>query len=296
MDNKCFFTLFVPCYNSSRFIHRVFNSIDNFECRDFELIIVNDASTDNTSELIQNYISKVDFPVDFLDREKNAGLTENYAYALNNAHGKFFCAMGHDDEWDAKTLTVYKGLLEKYDSDDIAGIGCLCTYQNGKLVSPKFKTDLLIDSNLSIYYEKGAIRHEVPINYKTDIYKKMFLKYPKGSNIDTLIGCQYKTIFVNKILRTYYVNENTTALTKRSRITIAPEQVLTGLQFVNEIKGHIKEGSNMAIFKRIFGYVYYANILHLPFREIVLKINKWYDKIIVIILLPFAWILSLIKK
>ena len=65
------FTLFTPCYNSAPYIDRIKETIDGQLFRDFEWIVVNDASTDNTSDLLKEYIAILDLPVKFFDLKKN---------------------------------------------------------------------------------------------------------------------------------------------------------------------------------------------------------------------------------
>lgn len=48
-----FFTIFTPCYNGAKFIHRVFKSVASQTYKNFEWIIINDGSTDNSDEIIQ---------------------------------------------------------------------------------------------------------------------------------------------------------------------------------------------------------------------------------------------------
>lgn len=82
------FTLFTPCYNSAPYLDRIKETIDGQIFRDFEWIVVNDASTDNTSELLKDYIATLDIPVKFFDLKKNQMLAANYNLAVGNADGE----------------------------------------------------------------------------------------------------------------------------------------------------------------------------------------------------------------
>ena len=55
------FTVFTPVYNGEKFIHRVFDSLMKSTYRNFEWIIINDASTDHSDEIIRHFISDVDW-------------------------------------------------------------------------------------------------------------------------------------------------------------------------------------------------------------------------------------------
>ena len=113
------FTFFTPCYNAAPFIHRVFKTLDSQTYRNFEWIVINDASTDNTADLIREYIKKVDFPVKFFDLKKNQMLAANWNLAVEHSEGEFFVIMGHDDIYLPNMLETYNRLCEQYDSEKI---------------------------------------------------------------------------------------------------------------------------------------------------------------------------------
>ena len=63
MSFKYRFTIFTPCYNSEKFIHRVIESLESQTFNDFEWLVINDASTDSTAKILDEYASKAKFPV-----------------------------------------------------------------------------------------------------------------------------------------------------------------------------------------------------------------------------------------
>ena len=54
----CKASVIVPVYNSSKYLHRCLDSILNQTFRDFELILINDGSTDNSIDILREYESK----------------------------------------------------------------------------------------------------------------------------------------------------------------------------------------------------------------------------------------------
>lgn len=292
MKNKYRFSLAVACYNSSRFIQRVFNSIDNFTYRDFELIIVNDCSTDNTGDLIRAYISKVDFPVKFLDRKKNEGVLENVKWALEKAEGEYFLGMGHDDEWIPETLSIYDELLNKYGDESICGVGALCKTQHGKLVDFPYPSDVFISDYWHAFFEKRRLRHEAPLLYKTIIFKEYINKYPDCFN--AMIGCDYKMIYTNTIVRTYYVNENPNCLSSRNRKDLAEEVFKESIYYVNKFQYYLKHVP-LQRFRKLFRHPFYGCICGYNLRQIIAPIEKIQNKIIVSALYLPAKITTLIK-
>ena len=292
MDYKYRFTLFVACYNSAKFLHRVFNSVDNFSFRDFELIIVNDASTDNTHEIIEAYIKTAKFPIKYFNREKNAGVIANIALALDNAEGEIFIGMGHDDEYSPKMLETFDALLKKYDSPEIAGIGALCETQHGKLVDFKYPEDVYIVLGWTAFVQNGKLRTECPVYFKTQIFKEYKKKYPNMAYPANIIGTDYKIIFINEIVRTYYVNENPNRLTARSRRDVVKQEgMLAHINYVNRAQ-YIIKGNFKIKLRLFFQYPFYGCHYGWGLGEMLNHVERTRDKIFVTLMYPFAFALS----
>lgn len=210
------FTFFTPCYNAAPFIHRVFKTLDSQTYRNFEWIVINDASTDNTADLIREYIKNVDFPVKFFDLKKNQMLAANYNLAFENTEGELFFLHDHDDEFIPTVLEDILALYNQYDSDEVCGVVARCKTQFGKVTPEEFTKPLMS------YFEYGVDKNgfftgEAPRVLKTSILKKYMPFDPEekiNPTIEKLMALDnYKFITTNEIIRTYYVSENETALT-----------------------------------------------------------------------------------
>ena len=210
------FTFFTPCYNAAPYIHRVFKTLDSQTYRNFEWIVINDASTDNTADLIREYIKNVDFPVKFFDLKKNQMLAANYNLAFENTEGELFFLHDHDDEFIPTVLEDILALYNQYDSDEVCGVVARCKTQFGKVTPTEFTKRLMS------YFEYGVDKNgfftgEAPRVLKTSILKKYMPFDPEekiNPTIEKLMALDnYKFITTNDIIRTYYVSENDTALT-----------------------------------------------------------------------------------
>ncbi|MBK6087609.1 glycosyltransferase family 2 protein [Ruminococcus difficilis] len=90
-------TLFTPTYNRAYIINRLYESIRRQTFRDFEWIVYDDGSTDNTEELVQQWINdKNDFPIRFY-KGKNGGKCRATNRALEVADGEIFFTIDSDD-------------------------------------------------------------------------------------------------------------------------------------------------------------------------------------------------------
>lgn len=201
------FTVFTPCYNSAPYIDRIKETIEGQTYRNFEWIVVNDASTDNTSELLKNLIKTIDIPVKFFDLKNNQMLAANYNLAVEHAEGEIFVITGHDDTYMPDMLTIYNELYDKYDSDEIGGIVGRCITQYGKITPPEFIKPIMSYWEYGVD-KKGNYTGEAPRAIKTDVLRKYMPFDPEeklNPPIEELMACDgYKFITTNNIVRKYY--------------------------------------------------------------------------------------------
>lgn len=92
-DNKI--SVILPVYNSQEFISQSINSVLNQTYKNFELIIIDDGSTDNSKEICKN-LTKKDDRIVFIDNA-HIGLTKSLNKALEIAKGKFIARQDADD-------------------------------------------------------------------------------------------------------------------------------------------------------------------------------------------------------
>ena len=58
MQGKSIVSIIIPCYNHGKYLSRALDSVIAQDCDDWEAIIVNDGSTDNTDQVVKNYINR----------------------------------------------------------------------------------------------------------------------------------------------------------------------------------------------------------------------------------------------
>jgi glycosyltransferase involved in cell wall biosynthesis len=87
-------TVLLPVYNSELYIKDAVDSILNQTFSDFEFIIIDDASTDKSVEIIQSYS---DSRIQLIVKPKNSGYTDSLNYGLTIAKGEYIARMDSDD-------------------------------------------------------------------------------------------------------------------------------------------------------------------------------------------------------
>lgn len=109
-------------YNDSRYIAQSVESVLNQTFKDWEFIIINDASTDNTDEIIKRYKNQ-DKRIYYVSNNKNIGLTRNLISAVNLSKGKFIARIDGDDIWSDKSK-LQKQLDFMLSHQDCGVVGC----------------------------------------------------------------------------------------------------------------------------------------------------------------------------
>ncbi len=123
MNYKYKITLFTPTYNRAYIINRLYESIRRQTFRDFEWIVYDDGSTDNTEEIVQQWINdKNDFPIR-LYKGKNGGKCRATNRALEVANGEIFFTIDSDDYLTEDACEKINGWMESIrELKDYCGI------------------------------------------------------------------------------------------------------------------------------------------------------------------------------
>lgn len=91
-------SIITPAYNASKYIHETIQAVQNQTFQDWELVIVDDISTDNTQEIVQN-LSKKDPRIRFFALPQKGGPALARNFALERASGKYIAFLDADDIW-----------------------------------------------------------------------------------------------------------------------------------------------------------------------------------------------------
>lgn len=289
------FTLFTPCYNSAKFIDRIKQTIDGQSFRDFEWIVINDASVDETSELLQEYIKTLDIPVKFFDLEKNQMLAANYNLAVNNSEGELFVVLGHDDIYLPGMLEEYSNLYDKYNSNDVCGIVGRCITQYGKITPNEFHKPIMSYWEYGID-DKGNYTGEAPRAIKTEVLK-LYLPFDPEEKlnppIEEYMACDgYKFITTNSIVRQYYYATSESSLcfsASKYRLHLWRRNLL----YINKFRYFMPWPVKRRI-KAVIDYAYASVQMDYKLCETLRPLNN--DKFLVILAYPLALVLKFLAN
>lgn len=94
-------SIITPSYNTGRFISATIESVLNQTYSNWEMIIVDDCSTDDTDEIIKNY---TDYRIRYFKKSKNTGAADSRNIALKEAKGEWIAFLDSDDLWKPDKL------------------------------------------------------------------------------------------------------------------------------------------------------------------------------------------------
>lgn len=104
-------SVIMPAYNCEKFIKHTIQSVQAQTYSDWELIIINDASTDNTMQEAQKYASE-DERIKVLDMPQNSGVSICRNYGISQAQGQYIAFLDSDDLWSKHKLSKQVAFME----------------------------------------------------------------------------------------------------------------------------------------------------------------------------------------
>ena len=271
-------SIIVPIYNASEYLPRSIESILNQSYEDLEIILIDDASLDNSKEIIKKYAHK-DNRIKPIYSEVNQGVSKSRNMGLKLISGDYVMFIDADDYIikDAVKIMVEKSI--KYDSDLIDSNHLIIyknktflehkplkedlvlgnkdntemllkgSYVTGKLISSKLIKGLLFDENLQ-RYEDLVFEHELKLRTNNYCLIKDVIYYyyqVEGSLINTLGTKHLVYLDASKIVLDLYKDES-----KDSRLLIESmlftNAFLTGITKI--VKNDLSLEENTKILKK----------------------------------------------
>lgn len=109
-------SIIMAAYNAEKTIEQAINSVLSQTYPDFELLVVNDCSTDKTAMLAEAIVKKDD-RVRLISNEKNSGVSYTRKHGLEEASGEWVAILDSDDAWAPEKLEKQIKLQKKTNAD-----------------------------------------------------------------------------------------------------------------------------------------------------------------------------------
>lgn len=207
----------MPVYNGEKHLKQAIESILNQTVQDFELIIVNDGSTDNSLNILAGFN---DARIKVFSNTENKGLayTRNRLVALSK--GKFIAILDSDDLAFPSRFEEQLAVFKSNPSVKLVGTGVQPIDENDKLIgkpwtgtlsAPKIKAELFFNN----YFSQSSIMVEREC-FKSFIYEERFAP-AEDYFIWTQIASKYETALIDKVLVNYRVHQNSISHVQKER-------------------------------------------------------------------------------
>ncbi|WP_445159366.1 glycosyltransferase family 2 protein [Mesohalobacter salilacus] len=149
------------CYNHAKFVTETLDSVKNQTYANIELIIMDDCSTDNSVEVIQQWVKETNYPCQFIAHQDNQGLCKTLNEALNFIKGEYYQGLACDDIIIKEKIETQVNLFKKLDND----------------YAVIYSDAYLMNNKSELYYGNFIQRHkpkmlEIPSG---DIYEELLL-------------------------------------------------------------------------------------------------------------------------
>lgn len=209
MEHSPFITVYITNHNYEKFVQQSIESVLNQSFKDYELIIIDDGSLDNSWDIIAKY---QDTPNIRLIRQQNKGLNVTNNIALKAARGEFIVRLDADDYFDHDALLVMSNYLKRNSDVDMLFADYYLTNEQGQVIGQERRHDFEKDVSLLDCPAHGACTIiRVKALHEVGGYNEIF-KCQDGYDLWLKFIKKYKIRNIN--LPLFYYRQHQASLTK----------------------------------------------------------------------------------
>ncbi|MGL4990803.1 MAG: glycosyltransferase family 2 protein [Sarcina sp.] len=203
-------SIIVPIYNGERYVKSVIENVIKQKYEDFELIIINDGSTDNT-KVVCDSIENLDSRVKIIHKE-NEGVSTTRNMGIEIASGEYITFLDCDDRID---FSMYKNMVDKLEEEAYDLVMCSYTIEY----------DAKNDDKLFPWEDREFKGNDIVNRISLNMLSSMD---EDGSFSDTIMGSTWRCIFKKSI-----IEKNNLRFDKTLKIA---EDLIFMLEYLNECK------------------------------------------------------------
>lgn len=199
-------SVIVPVYNVEKYLPRCLDSLVNQTLKDIEIIVINDASPDNSKEIVSEYLKKYK-NIHYYEKE-NGGQGSARNLGLKYAKGEYVTYVDSDDYVE---LDMYEKMYNKAISNNSNVVICghNVVSEDGKILDV-FKPVLYGDNKLDVLYGNMAVWNKIYKRELIDIEFREKLWYEDIDFTAKLLFDEEKISFVNEPLYNYLLRQGST--------------------------------------------------------------------------------------
>lgn len=203
------FSIVVPIYNVEKYLERCIDSILAQTFQDYELLLVNDGSTDNSAVVCKRYLEYGD-RIKYFEKS-NGGLGDARNYGIERSKGKFLVFVDSDDYIEPDMLKIINETIEKYDSDIVIFNHAIVNMKDELLYVEKLpfptETIMTLQDNRDLLLSEPSACNKV---YRRELFVSNRIKYPVRVWYEDLrttakvLSLANKIVYIDKDLYHYF--------------------------------------------------------------------------------------------
>ena len=206
-----FFTVVIPVFNKESFIEQTLNGVINQSFKAFEILIINDGSTDESLNIINRFN---DERIKVYSQE-NKGVSAARNFGILNAQAKYIALLDGDDLWESTYLETMYSAISNYPNASIFAAAIAHKFDKKTFAS---EYDFVVDSEFTVLdYFKNSLKHQL-LSGSSVVFKKSIIEttglfdidLKSGEDTDLWIrfGLHYPVVFINQTLAYYVHNDS----------------------------------------------------------------------------------------
>ena len=212
------FSVVIPVYNAASFIGRTLECLSFQKFNDFEAVIINDGSTDNTQAIISEYIAEHPILSLRLINQKNTGIAGARNRGIRESNGDYVAFLDHDDIWYPEKLSRCYEILMMFPRTAV-----LCHDEALRDVSGKIVRYLKCGPHVNDMFRKllygGSCLYTSATLVRKDIFLEVGLfrenpEFSTGEDYDLWLRLskKHKIYFLPEILGEYILDTRNASL------------------------------------------------------------------------------------
>lgn len=245
--NAPLISVVIPLYNKEKVVLNTLESVRRQTFKDYELVIVDDGSTDRSVKLVETFLSDnelSDQPIYRLIRKSNEGVAIARNRGMQEARGKYVAFLDADDEWMPEYLEEMSRLAGKYPDCDVFA-SSYAFKRNGETTCADVKVGFDPEDGVLENYFNSALTGAPPLWTSAVMVSKTALLsvggFPAGMKIGqdiitwAKLACRYKIAFTKKVLAFYNRDDEAYVTVGKGYQSIVPAKSDKGARILENL-------------------------------------------------------------
>ena len=292
-------TIVTPSYNRAHTLPRVFDSLKKQTFKDFKWIIMDDGSTDNTRELVESFKVDSPFEIDYYWNHNQHKFITVFE-GIKKVGSPYFMVVDSDDSYPENSLEIlYHEVNRIKNQDEFISVMGLSQFEDGSVVGHQYPGNGFDGSIFDMRY-KYRVRGDKFGIFITKTYQNLLKDFdyfiykdkgyiPQSVFFNTYDANGIKTRFVNRIIRTYHLDEEDKSSVSNTRWSGKNTfGLMEGYRsFLNSYGNRLIKYPKTLV-RNLIGYQVYSIINQRSLIEINKNLSSF--KLLSVLVYPFSFI------